>query len=107
MLMRNWSCFETLKRPKMPNDSNDDGDVGLERSGSWSRGAAVIHVSPPYFSFIGLDERLWPLEFSGWIRRPSTAAQMMSLRAMGILRRHAKDTATCMEVKKLVTDCEK
>jgi hypothetical protein len=63
--------------PMIPNASKLE--LGREISGSWSLGITEIAASP-YLTLTGGDAR-WPLDARGWIMRPSTAAQMRSLRA--------------------------
>lgn len=70
-------------KPITPKASNEE--FGWERSGICSRFAGVIAESP-YMILTGCAGRC-PLVTNGWIIRPSTAAQMMILRAIpGIVR---------------------
>lgn len=70
----------------MPKASNDDlGGVESEMVDAWSRGTEAT-VASPYFTLIGPETRVCPLAASGWMTRPSTAAQIKSFRARpGIL----------------------
>ena len=84
--------------PIIPNASKEE--FGLDISGIWSRWTEDTELSP-YLTLIGCGGRCccccccgccggggfcWLLVASGWIMRPSTAAQIRSLRARpGIL----------------------
>ena len=71
-----------MHSPTMPKASNEELD--LARSAVVSRDAGATDA-PPYLISAGGEGRC-PLADRGWMRRPSTAAQMMALRARpGIL----------------------